>query len=106
LGRNDKTISYLAKTKKKTEASVYNLIDGEYILLGTVPLDPQNPAADLNQFGDTIKSDDFGFALDAYSAETLDGKNINITYKERTLSHTVQKKGKSGEYTFQLGFGG
>jgi len=90
---------------KQAEASVYNLIDKKYILLGKTPLDTADLVIDLNQYGDSIKSNSFGFVLDSHSAEILNDSNITVKYNGETLSHTVQKVKKSGEYRFWFTFG-
>ena len=82
------------------------MVDGEYMLLGTVPLEADDPAIDLNQFGDTIKAQNFGIVLNKHSAETLDGSDIDVDYDNQTLSHTVETDSESNdEYKFTLAFG-
>ena len=95
---------YIAKKEQQTAASVYNLIDSKYILLGTVPLDESEPIVGLNQFAESVQSGNFGLSLDKHSAEALDGKAITVAYNGQTLSHIVQTDGNMNEYTFNLTF--
>ena len=101
-------ILYMKKNgnkNKKTEIAVYNLINDKYILLGTAPLDKTNLSVNLNQFDASIKSGSFGFALDKYSANVLNGTTVSAAYNNKTLTHCIKQVDKSGEYKFELVFG-
>lgn len=95
--------------KKQLKAEVYNLINDEYILLGTEPLDNSDEATlsvDLDKFSEAINSNSFGFVLDKHSVEALNGRPMTVSYNGETLVHEIQNTDNSTEYRFKLIFGG
>jgi hypothetical protein len=97
---------YFMKKKREPEISVYNLDGDEYVLLGVESPDDTNLTVELDKFGDSCKSNSFGFVLDSHSAEALNGKTLAVEYSGETLTHIIKKTDKSGEYRFKLIFGG
>ena len=103
-------LKYIKKKPGKAEVSAYNLVGGEYVLLGAEPIEASEDTADLSidldKFSEEVKSNSFGFVLDKHSAETLNGKTIGVSYNGETIPHMINKTDGSGEYRFRLVFGG
>ena len=102
-------LKYVRKKNSASEISIYNLVDEEYILLGVEPLDADEEisdlSVDLDKFGDSAKSNSFGFVLNKHSAETLNGEIMDVSYNGETLTHMINKTDDSDEYRFKLVFG-
>ena len=88
--------------KSKINASVYNLVNDQYILLGTQPLDRVQPKINLDEYGGAVKTPEFGFVLDKKTSETLFGKIIGVKYGDETLTHVITEI--ANEYKFILVF--
>jgi hypothetical protein len=91
--------------RKHLKMEVYNLIDNDYTLLGVEILPETDITVDLSKYGESAQSASFGFGLDKYTVEKLNGSNISIIYKEETFVHTVDKKENLKEYLFKFVFG-
>ena len=84
---------------------VYNLIENDYTLLGVEILAEPELTVELDKYGESAQSNSFGFGLDKYTLEKLDGKNISVGYKAETFVHTVNKADNIKEYLFKHVFG-
>lgn len=88
--------------RSKIKASVYNLVDDEYVLLGSQPLDVKIPEIKLNEYDSVIKTTSFGFVLDKQSSKALREQIIVVIYNGEALTHRVTEI--SDEYKFKMVF--
>lgn len=84
----------------RKNTKIYNLQNGQYVLIEKLHMKTSNPAVDLGAMKHKTITNAFVIKLDKVLSHALFGKTINIISEGLSIQHRVQSTG--GDYQFEV----